>query len=91
MVASVIVDVKNNQVNRAFDYDIPDKFSYLQKGSRVIVPFGPRKLLGFVIDIKEESDFDKLKPILEVLDIVPSINDEMLMNFKKMAENTNSF
>lgn len=91
MVASVIVDVKNNQVNRAFDYDIPDKFSYLQKGSRVIVPFGPRKLLGFVIDIKEESDFDKLKPILEVLDIVPSINDEMLMICKKMAENTNSF
>ena len=51
MVCEVIVDVMNHQVNRPFDYLIPDNLSFVEVGSRVFVPFGPRKLLGFVVKI----------------------------------------
>lgn len=91
MVCEVIVDIKNNQVNHPFDYLVPEDMEFVEKGCRVIVPFGSRKLLGFVINIKEESDFKALKPICSVLDYVPSISEEMLHICQKMAVDTNSF
>src|SRR3989442_4241478 len=36
-------------------------------GSRVQVPFGPRKVLGCVTALAEESAYTKLKPILKVI------------------------
>ena len=61
-VAKVIVDVPAKQTNRPFDYRIPDHLQQvIKKGMRVIVPFGPRKVQGFVIAIVEESQFEKLQ------------------------------
>ena len=92
MIASVIVDVKNRQVNREFDYLIPDELIYkVEEGSRVKVPFGPRNVLGFVVKIKSDSSYKNLKSITECLDIVPSINKEMLEIAKMMAKDTNCF
>ncbi|MGG4488877.1 primosomal protein N' [Metabacillus idriensis] len=77
--ASVIVDVKAMQTDRAFDYLIPDKWTgFIKAGMRVIVPFGPRKVQGFVIGLKNESEFDKVKPISEVMDITPALTNELL-------------
>ena len=45
---------------------------------RVIVPFGPRKVQGFVIAIVEDSQFEKLKNIIEPMDIEPVLNEELL-------------
>ena len=69
MFASVIVDIKNKQVNRTFDYIIPDKFiDILKVGSRCIVPFGHIKRTGYIIDIKEETTVTKnLKEILNLI------------------------
>ena len=53
MIAEIIIDIQNKQVNRSFDYLIP---SYLEGiiliGSRVLVPFGKLKRTGYVINIK---------------------------------------
>ncbi|TDL79920.1 primosomal protein N' [Peribacillus frigoritolerans] len=77
--ASVIVDVKAMQTDRAFDYLIPDKWTgFIKAGMRVIVPFGPRKVQGFVIGLKNESEFDRVKPIAEVMDITPALTKELL-------------
>ncbi|QOR68511.1 primosomal protein N' [Cytobacillus suaedae] len=78
-IASVIVDVPAKQTDRAFDYAIPEKWAkVIQPGMRVVVPFGPRKIQGFVIEIKTESEFTKLKKIQSILDISPVLNKELL-------------
>ena len=67
------------QTDRAFDYLIPEKWEDLIKpGIRVIVPFGPRKIQGFVIETKTQSDFQSLKEITEPIDLVPVLNKELL-------------
>ncbi|OLN22834.1 primosomal protein N' [Domibacillus antri] len=77
--ASVIVDVAAMQTDRPFDYEIPDRWrEVIQPGMRVIVPFGPRHVQGFVLDVKEETEGRKLKPIIEPMDIVPVLNEELL-------------
>src|SRR5437762_1954858 len=91
-IASVIVDVPAKQTDRAFDYLIPDKWlDIIQPGIRVIVPFGPRKIQGFVIGTKAQSDFAKLKEIVEPIDLVPVLNKELLELGHWLTETTLSF
>ena len=46
---------------------------------RVVVPFGPRKLQGFIIGIKDSVEVEsKLKTIHEILDVTPVLNEELL-------------
>jgi len=81
MFAKVIVDVPVKQTNRAYDYVVPAVFlSRVEVGSRVIVSFGSRILQGFVVSLFENSamDISKLKPILHVIDLFPSLNSEMV-------------
>ena len=49
----------------------------LKKGSRVLVPFGKRQLVGVIWGLteKEESDKRKYKRITEVLDQSPLLDD----------------
>lgn len=78
-IASVVVDVAVRQTDRPFDYEIPSKWEgMIQPGMRVIVPFGPRHVQGFVLDVREEIESRKLKPIVEPMDIVPVLNKELL-------------
>ncbi|MED3757987.1 primosomal protein N' [Peribacillus frigoritolerans] len=78
-IASVIVDVPAKQTDREFDYRIPEKWNQVIKpGMRVIVPFGPRMVQGFVTGLKDKSDFAKLRFIKEPMDLEPIINDELL-------------
>lgn len=91
-IASVIVDVPAKQTDKPFDYLIPDKWSEVIKpGVRVVVPFGPRKVQGFVVALKTESDFEKLKEIVEPMDLVPALNDELLELGKWLTDYTLSF
>ncbi|UJL47890.1 primosomal protein N' [Virgibacillus sp. NKC19-16] len=78
-IAKVIVDVPASSINQAFDYLIPEKFQdILNIGMRVVVPFGPRKVMGFVVGKVSESSFDKLKEITDVLDLIPALTPELL-------------
>ena len=81
MIAKVIVDVAAYPVDRPFDYVIPKEWEELiDKGCRVKVPFGPRNVLGFVVDLATETEvpLNKIKPVAEILDLEPILTDEML-------------
>lgn len=68
MIAEVILNSNAKQLNRVFDYQIPeDLASKVKIGSRVLVPFSNRKVLeeGFVVNIKDTSPY-KVKEIAEV-------------------------
>jgi len=88
-IAKVIVDVPASSINQTFDYFIPDKFlGFLTAGMRVIVPFGPRKIMGFAVAIVSRSDFNKLKNIIDVLDVTPVLTNELLDLGRWLAEDT---
>ena len=57
MVLEVIVDISTAEIDRPFDYEGDD----VPVGSRVAVPFGPRRKIGFVIGKKQTSEFPSLK------------------------------
>ena len=77
--ASVIVDVPTKQTDRAFDYEIPEKWQdIIQPGMRVVVPFGPRFVQGFVVQIKSETSIEKTKPLKECLDLKPVLTEELM-------------
>ncbi len=83
MFASVIVNSSVNDLNRCFDYHIPDNMQ-VEIGTRVLVPFGYRKgtEVGYVIGVKETSEYS-CKDILKICDKV--FNEEKLELAKWMA------
>ena len=93
MFAEVIIDIKNKQINRSFDYIVPKHLEPLIKpGFRVIVPFGRLKRTGYVINIKENSDFEEnAKEITDCLDVKPVLNEELIDIAKYIAENNFSY
>jgi primosomal protein N' (replication factor Y) (superfamily II helicase) len=94
MIAEVVVDVPAANTDRLYDYLIPEAFlGLISPGVRVIVPFGNRKLQGFVLSLKEETDFDidKLKSIEDVMDLYPVLTNELLDLGKWLADTTLSF
>lgn len=93
MIAEVIIDIKNKQVNRSFDYIVPTFLEdIIDVGYRVNVPFGRTKRVGFVIALKEETDFkSSLKEIIELIDVYPVLNKEFIEIAKYIAENNFSF
>jgi len=65
MIARVTLEIA---LRKEFDYAIPSELvGQVDVGSRVQVPFGPRKVLGVVTAIAEESAHARLKPILKVI------------------------
>jgi primosomal protein N' (replication factor Y) len=65
MIARVTLELA---LRKEFDYLIPPALvEQVDIGSRVQVPFGPRKVLGCVTALAEESAHTTLKPILKVI------------------------
>lgn len=94
MYAEVIIDILNKQVNRTFDYKIPDFLEgILDVGYRVKVSFGNTTRVGFVVKIKENPDFltSKIKEIVDIIDVKPILNGEFIDIAKKIAEENFSF
>ncbi|MDQ0206409.1 primosomal protein N' [Alkalicoccobacillus murimartini] len=92
MIARTIVDVPAAQTDRLFDYLIPAHLEQIiQPGMRIIVPFGPRQIQGFVIEVTATSDVPKLKSVQEVLDPVPVLTSELLQLGRWLAHTTICF
>ncbi|MCK9575861.1 MAG: primosomal protein N' [Clostridia bacterium] len=90
MIAQVIVDIANSEVDKIFDYKIEDGF-FVQKGMRVLVSFGPRTIEGYVINITDTSEVkkEKLKSIIKILDNTAVISEEMLALMEFMTNEYN--
>ena len=82
MILEVIVNISNSDVDRTFDYEGDD----VPIGSRVVVEFGKKRLIGFVIGKKEKSEFSDLKRA-QYLDSPISPEQLGLMNFMRKTYN----
>lgn len=86
MYAEVIIDQDAKAIDRVFEYIIPQGLD-VAEGMRVRLPFGKRVVQGFIIKIKDQTEFDqsKLKAIIEPVDEFACIKTEMLELMKYMA------
>lgn len=68
MIAEVIINNNAKQLDRTFDYNVPNEMQNdIKIGSRVLVPFGNMKRLeeGFVVNFKETTQY-KTKYIAKI-------------------------
>ncbi len=82
MVAEVIINTIAKELNKTYDYIVPDSISNeIKIGSRVFVPFGKTKQEeGFVIGLKETSEFANK----EIIKLEDNILTEENINLAKI-------
>ncbi|MDO5447097.1 MAG: primosomal protein N' [Prevotellaceae bacterium] len=79
-------------LNVSFTYQVPDGMPHVERGMRVLVPFGKTKTqIGIVTkcynDCEEKKDASyKIKPILEVLDTKPSLTENQFKLWQWIAD-----
>ena len=88
MIAEVIINSNVKNLNRKFDYIIPEELeAQAIVGARVLLPFGNKKELeeGYIVGIKETSEYlDKLKSIAKIESKL-HLSDEKIELAKWMA------
>lgn len=84
MVAEVIADISSSEIDRIFDYEIGSL--EIGAGFRVLVPFGRFETEGYVVAVKEKSEYPNLKPIIRALDDKAVISEEMLALMDYMTD-----
>jgi len=83
MIARVTLEIA---LRREFDYLIPPALEHqVEVGSRVQVPFGPRRVLGVVTALAETSEFSTLKPISKVIGTRSLVTPKVLQLARWMA------
>ena len=86
MVVSVLVEISFNKKEKTFDYLVPSNLTdHVKIGKRVLVPFGKQKLEGFIIEIKNNSNYE-LKEIISIIDEEPILTEELLNLGKQLKE-----
>lgn len=74
-------------VDQTFTYRVPDEICEdLNIGVRVLVPFGPRRLTGYIISLSNTTNIPNIKPVLDVLDTEPIISNELLRLARWISE-----
>jgi len=68
----VIIDSAVRELDRPFHYELPESMAgSVETGSLVLVPFGDRLSLGYVVGFPQEADVARTKPVSRVLDEAP--------------------
>lgn len=84
----VIIDIASSIIDKVFDYELDEN---IEVGSRVLVPFGNQTKEGYLIEITENTSFDKskIKKIIKPLENFPVIKKDqfLLASFLKKKYN----
>lgn len=82
MYINVIVDVPIKESDKGFTYKVDRSHGPIIPGMRVIVPFGKKKVEGFVSEVDcsigDATSALKIKKIMDVIDKEPILSKEML-------------
>lgn len=74
-------------VDQLYSYRIPDEFVEVARpGARVFVPFGRRQLVGYLVGVAPDEGQRRLKPLLDVLDEQPLIDEALIVFCRRLAE-----
>jgi len=87
MYALVLVQYGVKILDKTFTYKIPDNL-IVKIGNKVKVSFSNKIIYGIVIDIKNNSDFDRVSEIIEVVNPELYLNEELLKLGYFIRDNT---
>lgn len=80
--AKIIVDISHEKLDKTFDYRIPP---YLKEriaiGMQVYIPFGNRRITGYVVELSDEASYDESK----LKDIAGIVEDGVLIESHLIA------
>ncbi len=78
--AEVIVDIAHSNIDKIFDYALPDNADGIRPGSMVVVPFGKTTVSGIVLNCKKTTLLtpDKVKCILKTVEHKPVVSEDQL-------------
>ena len=87
-IAEVCINVKASRLRGSFSYRVPSELAFIGPGWRVVVPFGPLQVEGFVLEMREAlpGEGDALKPIMEAPDDAAWFDEEMLTTARWLSE-----
>ena len=79
LYAQVIVDLSAEALDRVFTYAVPEGVA-VEPGQLVAVPFGPRRLEGFVVSLSQSCDLppERVKPLLRVEGEEPVVRPDLM-------------
>ncbi len=73
--AEVVVEIAAESVSHVFTYRVPEGME-VKPGMRVLVPFGPRKVEGYALRLREDPGGvpeGKVRPVLRTLEDYPAL------------------
>ena len=79
--ANIIVDISQEKLDKTFQYIVPEQLKgELSEGMRVVVPFGSRRITGYVVALTDTPEYDvaKLKPVLSIEKEAVCIESELI-------------
>lgn len=84
LYAKVVVGLP---IDGPFDYSVPANLcSKIKEGMRVWIQFGSRRMLGYVVRLTNETNIENVKPILDVIDVFPVLDKNMLLLTKELSD-----
>ena len=92
VVIRVAVDVALPSIDRLYDYRVPVKLQgKICRGVRVVIPFGRgnRRKEGMILAVTDQSDYQKLKYLDDVLDETPVLDESLLKLAVHLRERLN--
>ena len=79
--ANVIVDISHEKLDKTFQYRIPEHLKeQISIGVQVNIPFGNRKLTGYVVDLSDIPEYEpeKTKELLSIVEGSIPIEAQMI-------------
>ena len=91
MFAKIAIDVLTNHLQDTYTYHVPTELEgFVGVGTRVMVDFGARRVMGYVVELTEENTFaGQTRDIVEVLDFSNELSLEQVEMAKKISSDTN--
>ncbi len=89
MFVSVVIQNSTREYDKFYDYKVPENIrTFIQPGIRVIVPFGrgERFREAFVMDVKDSTEFTRLKDVYQIIDESPVLTQELIQLSKYMKK-----
>jgi len=74
-------------IDKLFSYRVPQRFQKdVAVGKRAWVPFHNKRKVGYIVGLRKKADIENTKPIQEVIDEEPIIDEALLTLTKRLAE-----
>lgn len=74
-------------VYNTFTYRVPENLSFFPAiGKRALVPFGRRRVTGYILGPSKDMDHGKIKLVLDILDETPLFHSSMIPFFRWIAD-----